>query len=197
MLDAFSFTVPDGRCLGIAGKSGAGKSTLLSIIAGLQEPDSGRVLIDGTDTSVLDDRQRSLFRNRHIGFVSQEQSFLENLTVLDNVRLPACLGKKVKPDAGADRALQLLERLGVRQLADCYPSELSGGENHRVLIARALMNEPALILADEPTASLEKEQAASVMELFRTLADEGKTIVVVSHDESALRACDEILRIDN
>ncbi|MCR5621722.1 MAG: ATP-binding cassette domain-containing protein, partial [Treponema sp.] len=137
----------------------------------------------------------SVFRNRMIGFVSQEQSFLENLTVLDNVRLPACIGKKSPPEESTSRAESLLAELGIGQLASCYPAELSGGENHRVLIARALMNDPPVLLADEPTASLEREQADSVMGLFRSLADTGKSIVVVSHDEQVLRSCDEVLRI--
>lgn len=195
VLHDFSFTVPSGSCFGIAGKSGAGKSTLLSIIAGLQEPDEGQVLIDGTDIFVLDDRRRALFRNQNIGFVSQEQSFLAHLTVRDNVRLPAFLGDGSKRARTEERADQLLESLGIGHLADCYPAELSGGENHRVLIARALMNEPGIILADEPTGSLEKEQAAAVVEIFRALADEGRTVLMVSHDADALKRCDEIIRI--
>lgn len=195
VLDNFSCTVPDGSCLGIAGKSGAGKSTFLSIVAGLQKPDAGRVLIGGTDICAMDDKRSSAFRNKMIGFVSQEQSFLENLTVLDNVRLPACIGKTTDREKSVRRAEQLLEELGIRQLASCFPAELSGGENHRVLIARALMNDPPVILADEPTASLEREQADSVMNLFRSLAGRGKSIIVVSHDEQVLRSCDEVLHI--
>lgn len=195
VLQGFSCTVPDGCCLGIAGKSGAGKSTFLSIVAGLQKPDEGRVLIGGRDICAMDDRQGAAFRNRMIGFVSQEQSFLENLTVLDNVRLPACIGRKAAQEESAGRAGSLLSELGIGHLASCYPAELSGGENHRVLIARALMNDPPVLLADEPTASLEREQADSVMGLFLSLADKGKSIIVVSHDEQVLRSCGKLLRI--
>ena len=195
VLQDFSCRVPEGCCLGIAGKSGAGKSTFLSIVAGLQKPDEGRVLIGGRDICAMDDRQGAAFRNRMIGFVSQEQSFLENLTVLDNVRLPAYIGKKAAQEESAGRAESLLSELGIGHLASCYPAELSGGENHRVLIARALMNDPPVLLADEPTASLEREQADSVMGLFLSLADKGKSIIVVSHDEQVLRSCDELLRI--
>ena len=195
VLQGFSCTVPEGCCLGIAGKSGAGKSTFLSIVAGLQKPDEGRVLIGGRDICAMDDRQGAAFRNRMIGFVSQEQSFLENLTVLDNVRLPAYIGRKAAHEESVSRAESLLSELGIGHLASCYPAELSGGENHRVLIARALMNDPPVLLADEPTASLEREQADSVMGLFRSLADKGKSIVVVSHDEQLLQSCDELLRI--
>ena len=195
VLQGFSCTVPEGCCLGIAGKSGAGKSTFLSIVAGLQKPDEGRVLIMGKDICAMDDRQGAAFRNRMIGFVSQEQSFLENLTVLDNVRLPAYIGGKAAHEESVSRAESLLSELGIGHLASCYPAELSGGENHRVLIARALMNAPPVLLADEPTASLEREQADSVMGLFLSLADKGKSIIVVSHDEQVLRSCGKLLRI--
>lgn len=195
VLSDFSCTVPDGAFFGIAGKSGAGKSTLLSIIAGLQPADSGSILINGTDIAKLDDKKRSLFRNRNIGFVSQEQSFLANLTVLDNVRLPASLSGAEDPDGDSERARALLNQLGIGQLADSYPAELSGGENHRILIARALMNDPPVILADEPTASLDGEQAASVTAIFRELAVDGKSIIMVSHDDAALRSCDSVIRL--
>ncbi|MBR6079730.1 MAG: ABC transporter ATP-binding protein [Treponema sp.] len=195
VLDNFSCSISDGDFFGIAGKSGAGKSTLLSIIAGLQEPDSGKVLIEGMDIFSLKDKERSSFRNKKIGFVSQEQSFISSLTVKDNVRLPFFLGKDTGQNDSEKKAENLLERLGIRHLADCFPSELSGGENHRVLIARALMNNPSVILADEPTSSLDREQAESVVQIFRRLADGGKTIVMVSHDESALNSCDKIVHL--
>ena len=195
ILNGLSCSIKDGDFFGIAGKSGAGKSTLLSILAGLQEPDSGRVLIDDTDLFSLNDKERSAFRNKKIGFVSQEQSFISSLTVKDNVRLPFFLGKKSEPNKSDERATKLLESLGINHLADCYPKDLSGGENHRVLIARSLMNNPSVILADEPTSSLDREQAESVLKIFRKLADDGKTVVMVSHDESALNFCDQIIRI--
>lgn len=195
VLTDFSALVKDGQFFGIAGKSGAGKSTLLSIIAGLQEPDSGRILIEETDIFKLDDKKRSAFRNQNIGFVSQEQSFLANLTVLDNVRLPASICGTGGEEESIARAKELLESLGISALADCYPGELSGGENHRILIARALMNDPGLILADEPTASLDREQADAVIEIFKKLAESGKTVIMVSHDQEALKACDEVIRL--
>ena len=195
VLDGFSCSISDGEFFGIAGKSGAGKSTLLSIIAGLQEPDSGKILIEGTDIFSLNDKDRSSFRNKKIGFVSQEQSFISSLTVMDNVRLPFFLGKKTVQNDSEKNAELLLESLGIKHLADCFPSDLSGGENHRVLIARALMNNPSVILADEPTSSLDREQGESVIQIFRKLADEGNTIVMVSHDESALNSCDKIVHL--
>ena len=227
VLKDFSLSVKDGTFLGVGGKSGAGKSTLLSLIAGLQKPEAGEVWVsDGASSGdngspsggsdsyhapinilALNDKELCAFRNRNIGFISQEQSFLENLTVLDNVRLPYYLGSGKgalktgsAPSHGGDapsaRALKLLESLEISHLANSYPRDLSGGENHRVLIARALMNEPQIILADEPTESVDSELTAQIVAIFRRLATEGKTVILVSHDEEALKACDERIVIN-
>ena len=210
ILDNFSLTVPAGTFLGISGKSGAGKSTLLSIIAGLQKPDSGKVLITRltaqidddkeTDLFSLNDKELSLFRNKNIGFVSQEQSFLENYTVFDNIRLPYFIGTNKRPtsketEAINKRTTELLEKLGIAHLAQSYPKDLSGGENHRVLIARALINDPQIILADEPTESVDTERTEQIIEIFKKLSKQGKTIILVSHDEKVLQKCDEICRL--
>ncbi len=202
VLKDFNLTIDDGTFLGISGKSGAGKSTLLSLIAGLQKPDSGEIFIGPQHTNIfnLNDKALSSFRNKNIGFISQEQSFLENLTVLDNVRLPAFLGDKAKTPAEAkgitERAVSLLESLGIARLAGSYPRDLSGGENHRVLIARALMNEPEIILADEPTDSVDTEQTQAIIKIFRQLADKGKTILIASHDKEALKLCDKEINVN-
>lgn len=210
ILEDFTLTVPAGTFLGISGKSGAGKSTLLSIIAGLQKPDSGKVLISSpasltdddkpTDLFSLNDKELSLFRNKNIGFVSQEQSFLENYTVFDNVRLPFFIGRNKKTtlketEAINKRTTELLENLGIAHLAQSYPKDLSGGENHRVLIARALINNPQVILADEPTESVDAERTEQIVEIFKKLSKQGKTIILVSHDEKVLQKCDEICRL--
>ena len=192
----FNLAINERSFVGITGKSGAGKSTLLSIIAGLQKPDSGKVLlgINPVDIFSLNDKELSAFRNQNIGFISQEQSFLENFSVLDNVRLPAFICQKKIDDKSAkavtERALTLLESLGISQLAKSFPRELSGGENHRVLIARALMNDPQIILADEPTDSVDSERTEEIIKIFRRLADDGKTILIASHDKEALKLCD-------
>ena len=192
----FNLAINERSFVGITGKSGAGKSTLLSIIAGLQKPDSGKVLlgINPVDIFSLNDKELSAFRNQNIGFISQEQSFLENFSVLDNVRLPAFICQKKIDDKSAEavteRALTLLESLGISQLAKSFPRELSGGENHRVLIARALMNDPQIILADEPTDSVDSERTEEIIKIFRRLADDGKTILIASHDKDALKLCD-------
>ena len=196
VFDGFNLSVKDGTFLGIQGKSGAGKSTLLSLLAGLQKPDAGSIAIDGTEITTLDDKKLAAFRNRSIGFISQEQSFLENLNVLDNVRLPAYLSKKHETDSEISaRAQNLLEELGIAHLAAQYPADLSGGENHRILIARALINNPKLILADEPTDSVDSDRTTAIITLFKGLAQSGKTVILVSHDEQALRLCDEVVEI--
>ena len=199
VLKDFSFSINERSFVGITGKSGAGKSTLLSIIAGLQKQDSGSLIINDIELNNLDDKELSEFRNQNIGFISQEQSFLENFTVLDNVRLPAFLGKKKIDDTSAKeisaRAEQLLDSLGIAHLAQNYPSTLSGGENHRVLIARALINNPQILLADEPTDSVDSERTDEIIKIFRRLADEGKTILIASHDKEALKLCDKKIEI--
>ncbi|MBP5602938.1 MAG: ABC transporter ATP-binding protein [Treponema sp.] len=212
VLDKLSFEIPDKTFLGICGKSGAGKSTLLFLFAGLQKPDQGNITIDDqTQITNLSENELAAFRNKNIGFVSQEQSFLENLTVLDNVRLPAYLGKEIPNQVRNDKkkqvrndknkeitekALQLLESFGIAHLADQYPQNLSGGENHRVLIARALMNDPKIILADEATDSVDEENTKEILKIFRNLADQGKIVIFVSHDKAALKLCDKIIKID-
>jgi ABC-type lipoprotein export system ATPase subunit len=199
VLKDFSFSINERSFVGITGKSGAGKSTLLSIIAGLQKQDSGSLIINDIELNNLDDKELSEFRNQNIGFISQEQSFLENFTVLDNVRLPAFLGKKKIDDTSAKeisaRAEQLLDSLGIAHLAQNYPSTLSGGENHRVLIARALINNPQIILADEPTDSIDQERTEEIIKIFRNLADQGKIVILVSHDKDALKLCDKVINI--
>ena len=194
LLSDFSLTVNDGTFLGISGESGAGKSTLLSIITGLQKPSSGKVLIDGTDIFSLSDKELSAFRNENIGFVSQEQSFLENLTVIENVALPALLSHKQNLSKSEIflRAKKLLSDFGIAELSEQYPGVLSGGENQRVLIARALMNDPKIIAADEATDSVSEKQTKEITSIFKALSSQGKTVIFVSHDKAALENCDEI-----
>ena len=194
LLSDFSLTVNDGTFLGVSGESGAGKSTLLSIITGLQKPSSGKVLIDGTDIFSLSDKELSAFRNENIGFVSQEQSFLENLTVLENVALPALLSQKQNLSKSEIflRAKKLLSDFGISELSEQYPGVLSGGENQRVLIARALMNDPKIIAADEATDAVSEKQTKEITSIFKALSSQGKTVIFVSHDKAALENCDEI-----
>ena len=212
----------EGDFVAIVGRSGNGKSTLISMIAGLIKPTSGTVRVDGEIVGRMDDRTLSRLRNKTIGFVMQSQTLLSNLTVLDNVVLPATLfddaagaagpaaqsdvsgGEAgdampedvIAPDPLNERAMALLERLGVADLAGSYPKELSGGEMRRVSIARALMNGPRLLIADEPTGDLDQESTEVVMNLLRGLADEGTAVLMVTHDSEALGYADYALRMD-
>lgn len=194
VLSDFSLTVGDGVFLGIKGESGAGKSTLVSIIAGLQKADIGEVLVNGKDISSMGDEEISRFRNEEIGFVSQEQSFLENMTVLENAALPFFLGRRRKGggDEAVARARALLDEFGIGHLSEISPASISGGENRRLLIARALMNDPEIIIADEPTDAVSRKQAEEIISIFRQLSRRGKTVILVTHDEDSLGMCDEV-----
>jgi putative ABC transport system ATP-binding protein len=166
------------------GHSGSGKTTLISTIGGLTKPTEGSVLIDDVDIWTLKDRQLSALRNRKIGFMFQSFSLLSTLNVLNNVVMPVIFKNNGVPDAAAsrDRAVSLLEGLGMKKKIDSYPSELSGGEQRRVAIARALINDPDIILADEPTGELDIRTEQEVIEIFKMINTQyKKTIIVVSH----------------
>lgn len=260
-------TIDAGEFVAIVGRSGNGKSTLINMVAGLVRPSSGTVHVDGREVTELSDKELSLLRNRTIGFVTQSQTLLGNLTVLDNVILPATMLPDAlpfmeaentddaaaqkqnntaetvpgieseadndsasdenstesstepdpfmpdviapitgtdqslysalgQPDVLTERAKHLLTQLGVADLADSYPRELSGGEMRRVSIARALMNQPKLLIADEPTGDLDQESTDIVMQLLRSQADNGTAILMVTHDPDALEYADKVYRMD-
>ena len=190
-----SLTVPDGTFLSIVGRSGSGKSTLLNLIAGLLEPTEGDILLDEKSIVNLSDEQASLLRNTQIGYIMQGRSTLKNLNVLDNVRLPFYLF----PREGdiTQRAEQILEQVGIGHLKQAYPAQLSGGELRRVAIARALINAPKLLLADEPTSDLDAENTEEIMKLFREIANQGTTVIMVTHELDTLRYGDEIYRMES
>lgn len=167
----------------ITGRSGSGKSTLLAMLAGLLEPTEGRALLDGQDLYALSDAERSRLRNRAFGVIPQGQTALRSLTVLENVLLPGQL-YEMPPGAEA-RAAELLERVGIANLAGANPDELSGGELRRLAIARALMMRPGVLLADEPTADLDDENTRSVLSLLRESADAGLAVLLVTHEKEA------------
>ncbi|WP_206603769.1 ABC transporter ATP-binding protein [Bifidobacterium callitrichidarum] len=202
-----NLTIAPGEFVAIVGRSGNGKSTLINMVAGLVRPTSGSVIVDGRNVAELNDRELSLLRNRAIGFVTQSQTLLANLNVLDNVMLPVVLygalygaAPAESEDIDAERAAQhartLLERLDVADLADSYPRELSGGEMRRVSIARALMNTPKLLIADEPTGDLDQTSTDLVMRLLRERADDGTAVLMVTHDPDALAWADTVYRMD-
>jgi len=179
----------------IIGRSGSGKSTLLNLIGGLVSPTVGQISIDGCNIMSLKDRELSAFRNSYIGYIPQGHSILSNLSVLDNVRLPHYLQKR-QGDVDK-RALSLLEQFGIAHLANAYPQQLSGGELRRVTIARALMNKPKLLLADEPTNDLDAQTTYEVMHLFSEIANEGTAVLLVTHDLSTIHYGKHVYRMDN
>lgn len=175
----------EGELTLVSGHSGSGKSTLLNMLAGMLTPTAGSVRIDDTDLYSLRDEELSRLRNERIGLVPQGHTALRALTVLDNVLLPSVLYNRAK--APAERARELLDNVGLGDLADAKPTELSGGELRRMAIARALLMNPSIILADEPTAGLDSANAAGVLTLLRNAADAGTAVLVVSHEAEASR----------
>jgi putative ABC transport system ATP-binding protein len=182
-LDEVTLRVARGESVAVVGPSGSGKSTLLNMLAGLDRPDRGRVTVDGTRVDRLSEAAAARFRRTRTGLVFQFFNLLDDLTVADNVMLPAAIAG-TRRDAARRRAAELLERLGIAALAGRYPNGLSGGERQRVGVARALMNQPALLLADEPTGALDSAAAAEVSDMFAELHAQGQTIVLVTHDRA-------------
>ena len=183
-----------GEFVVLMGRSGGGKSTLLNMLAGLLAPNEGCVQLNGQDLYSLSDDELSQLRNEHIGVVPQGQTPLHSLTVVQNVTLPYLM---YRADDGVEaRALELLDSLGIRHLADSYPSELSGGEMRRMAIARALVCNPAVVLADEPTSDLDDENTRIVLQKLRDVADAGAAVLVATHDQAAIPFADHTLRID-
>ena len=184
-VDNVSLDIYAGDYVNIIGRSGSGKSTLLNIAAGMLSPSSGSTEVCGVSFSQANDDTLSRLRNDKIGFIPQGDSSLPNLNVLENVMLPFCL----YPHGGDGEgyAHVLLEKFGINRLADSYPSELSGGELRRVLIARALINHPEIVIADEPTSDLDTQTTGSIMKIFSELNAEGITLLIVSHDMDTLK----------
>ncbi|MET9771496.1 ABC transporter ATP-binding protein [Streptomyces sp. NPDC006415] len=194
-LDEVSLTVRPGEAVAVLGPSGSGKSTLLNLVAGLDRPDAGTVTVDGARVDRLDETGAALHRRSRIGMVFQFFNLLDDLTVADNVALPARLSGVPRGEA-ARRAAELLERLGIERHARAHPGRLSGGERQRVAVARALMNRPPLLLADEPTGALDAAAGQDVSRLLTELNAEGQTIVLVTHDLALARSCtDRTVRI--
>jgi putative ABC transport system ATP-binding protein len=179
-----NLSVEAGDFISIIGRSGSGKTTLLNMGAGLLHPSAGTVFFEGNDIHRLADREISFLRNEKIGYVPQGQSLLSNFTVFDNVCIPWFLFKREGDVEG--RAFILLEKVGISHLAVSYPKELSGGEMRRVSIARALINEPRLLIADEPTGDLDVQTTAEIMGLFSRIAAEGTAVLIVTHEIDTL-----------
>lgn len=195
VLKGIDLTINRGEVVSIVGPSGAGKTTLLQILGTLDRPDSGHVLFDGIDISEYKEKQLSAFRNRHIGFVFQFHQLLPEFTAVENVMMPALIAGTNMNDARA-RAMEILDYLRLTERATHKPSELSGGEKQRVAVARALVNRPQVILADEPSGSLDTQNKEELHQLFFDLRRElGQTFIIVTHDETLASTTDRTIRL--
>ena len=190
-LRSVSVTIQKGEFVAILGRSGSGKSTLLNILAGLDRPSEGKVYIDGTDIFSLSEEKRTLLRREKIGFVFQAYELLHSLTVTENIRLP-----ELKADT--DYVGELLDTLKIRQYEKCYPDQLSGGEQQRASIARALINHPPILFADEPTGNLDSKTERIVIDLLKNLAAKYETsILIVTHNEDLVKDADRVIRLED
>lgn len=175
-----NLNVMSGDFISITGRSGSGKTTLLNMTAGLLRPTSGKILINNVDLWSMDDKHMAQIRNSEISYIPQGLSLLSNLTILDNVRLPFFLAER--KGSGIERAIDLLEEMNMQNHAKKYPAQLSGGEMRRAMIARALINDPQILIADEPTVDLDEQTAKEVIQLFAEINRKGLTILMVTHE---------------
>lgn len=197
VLKSVSLSIADGEMLTIVGPSGAGKTTLLQIIGSLERPDSGSVIFDGEDITRLKDSRLAAFRNRNMGFVFQFHQLLPEFTLEENVALPALIGGTARGEAIA-HARKLLNDFGLSSRLDHRPAQLSGGERQRAAVARALINDPKVILADEPTGSLDSHNRTELYRLFFDLRQAtGKTFIIVTHDDTLALSSDRVIRMND
>ena len=195
VLKGIDLRIEKGEIVSIVGPSGAGKTTLLQILGTLDKPDNGSVVVDGIETSTLSTNKLSEFRNTHLGFVFQFHQLLPEFTAIENIMIPAYIAG-MKPKEARSRAEELLAFMGLSDRATHKPNELSGGEKQRVAVARALMNNPAVILADEPSGSLDSKNKEELHKLFFELRDKfGQTFVIVTHDETLATLTDRTIHL--
>ena len=189
-----SLEIKKGEFVAITGHSGSGKTTLFNMIAGLINPTEGEIYIDGSKITGMGENEKAIFRNQNMGYVLQGQSLLNNFAILDNVCMPAYLSSSATEFR--ERALELLKRIGLEELANEYPMNLSGGEVRRVAIIRAMINNPKVILADEPTSNLDPENSHKVMQMLREISAAGTTVVLSTHDLEYLSYVDNVYRME-
>ena len=195
VLRGADLALPRGTVGALVGRSGAGKSTLLNLISGIDRPDAGTVTVDGTRLDALSERERTLFRRRHVGFVFQFYNLVPTLTVAENVRFLLDLNGVSEAEAAA-RAAELLAEVGLADRADAFPDRLSGGEQQRVAIARAVAHRPALVLADEPTGDLDAATGLTILDLLEGITrEQGRTLLMVTHDASTLSRADVVFEL--
>ncbi|HEY9205328.1 MAG TPA: ABC transporter ATP-binding protein [Candidatus Methanoperedens sp.] len=194
VLHDINISISEGEFAAIMGPSGSGKSTLMNLIGCLDRPTTGKIIIGDRDTSLLSDIELARIRGKMIGFVFQTFNLISRLTALKNVEMPMVY-QDIPRAQRTKRASKLLEMLGLGDRADHRPSELSGGQRQRVAIARALANEPEILLADEPTGNLDSKTGKEIMQVFNELHNEGRTIIMVTHDQGLAQNCDRIIRL--
>lgn len=194
-LDHIDLRLPTSEFVAIVGKSGSGKSTLINLIAGIDRPSSGEIRVGEAKVEELDESRLAAWRGRNVGVVFQFFQLLPTLTILENVMLPMDFCQTLPPRQARERALRLLAQVGVAEQADKLPSSLSGGQQQRAAIARALANDPPLIVADEPTGNLDSHTAQSVLELLANLAQAGKTVLMVTHERDMTQFADRIVTL--
>lgn len=195
VLKGIDLSINKGEVVSIVGPSGSGKTTLLQIIGTLDRADEGTIILNGMDVSSMNDSDLAHFRNKEIGFIFQFHQLLPEFTAVENVMIPALIGKKTKKEARV-KALEILDLLGLSSRADHKPNELSGGEKQRVAVARALINDPSVILADEPSGSLDTKNKEELHQLFFDLRDRlGQTFVIVTHDENLAQITDRTIHL--
>ena len=187
-----NFAVEDGEYVAIMGESGAGKTTLLNILAALDKPSSGEVLLDGHDITQISDKELSAFRRDHLGFVFQDFNLLDTFSLRDNIYLPLVLAGRPYKEM-ENRLLPIAERLGITELLEKYPYEVSGGQKQRAAVARALITDPRLILADEPTGALDSHTTDSLLSLFSAINEGGQTLLMVTHSVKAASHAGRVL----
>lgn len=193
-LNNISLAIKEGEFVAITGPSGSGKSTLANIIGGLDNPDSGTVMVEGEDLSQVNDKHLSEYRNKHIGFVFQSFNLQPNYTATENVMMPLVFGR-VGKRTRYERAVTCLKMVGLGDRLRHLPSQLSGGQRQRVSIARALANEPSIIIADEPTGNLDSSRGEEILALLKNLNEKGKTLIIITHDQSIAKQADRVITI--
>ena len=189
-----SLHIKKGEFAAITGHSGSGKTTLFNMIAGLIHETSGKIYIDGNELTAMKDEEKNTFRNGNMGYVLQGQSLLSNFTILDNICMPAYLSADA--DSFRERAMELLEQIGLADFANEYPSNLSGGEIRRVSIVRAMLNNPKVILADEPTSNLDPENSHKVMQMLQDISKSGTTVLLSTHELEYLSYVDTVFKME-
>lgn len=195
-LRGINLSIAEGELISIMGPSGSGKSTLLNIMGFLDKADCGTYTFEGSKVAALSDSKAAIYRNKHIGFVVQNFALIDDYTIYQNVKIPLDYAK-VSGRTKTQKIEEVLKLVGILDKKDKLPCELSGGQNQRAAIARALVNSPDIILADEPTGSLDKDTGTLIMEIFKKLNEEGKTVIIITHDERIAHMCHRIIHIED